>query len=222
MKRLIMILVLLSTSEAHGEPVDLGLHVAQVAANEGALVNRRETLLIWQVARVNGLRRHGSTQNGRIDDFLRRHSGRVYGLKPCFGGNCRWSPHLNRSGVQPLGLNLRADIWTVRVAPIWLDVLRYADYLVAGLGTSRERADDPCHLPPRTWGGPMDRAGAIARGLYPIGCVGTCSYPSCNDGYTFYKDCWKDGLWACDPTAEPAVQSYEPANDLLMTLAQAL
>jgi hypothetical protein len=197
--------------------VDLGLHVARVAANEGALVNRRETALIWQVARVNGLKRGF---NG-IDDFLRRHSGRVYGLKPCFGGNCMWSPQLTRSDVQPLGLNLRADIWALRVAPIWLDVLRYADYLVAGLGTPRERADDPCHLPPRTWGGPMDKAGAIARGIYPIGCVGTCSWPSCNDGYTFYKDCWKDGFWACDPTAEPAVQSLEPAN-ALMTLAQAL
>jgi hypothetical protein len=197
--------------------VDLGLNVAKVAANEGALVNRRETALIWQVARVNGKKRG-------IDDFLRRHSRRVYGLKPCFGGNCMWSPHLTRSGVQPAGLDLRADIWALRIAPIWLDVLRYADYLVAGLGTHRERADDPCPLPPRTWGGPMDKVGAIARGLYPIGCVGACAGPFCNDGYTFYKDCWKEGLWACDPNEEPAVQSAEPifAQPSLMTLAQVL
>ncbi len=192
--------------------VDLGLQVARVSANEGAFVYRSTTPLVWQVARSNAR----ELTEESIAEFLARHSPRVHGTRPCLGGNCLWSPHLTRDGVQPAGLDLRADIWAIKVAPIWLDTLRYADYLVRGF----RRDADPCRIQPRTWGGPMDRQKAIARGLYPIGCDGGagCTRDSCNDGYTFYARCWVDGVWACDPHEEPAVQSVEPAEQLWSSL----
>jgi hypothetical protein len=83
----------------------------------------------------------------------------------------------------------------------------------------------PCHvsnclwshqIPPRTWGGPMDRDKAIKRGLYPIGCYGgaECSQNLCNDGFTWYAQCWRDGLWVCDPSVEPVVQSVPEPEGL--------
>lgn len=207
MKKLIMICVLLVASSARGD-VDLGLRIAKVAANEGALVNWRETALIWQTARHMG---RGNPE--KIAEWLAKHSRRVHGLRPCSSGNCLWSRNLTRSDVYPAGLTIKAELWAIRVAPVWLSVLQYADWLVRGLKTQ----DDPCHIQPRTWGGPMDRAGALARGLFPIGCVGRCHYNSCNDGYTTYDRCWRDGVWSCDPAEEPAIQSVEPIPETKMS-----
>lgn len=181
-------------------PVDLGLMVAKTAGNEGALRYRSTTALVWQVVRENG----GDSVEERAD-FLLRHSPRANGVKPCQSGNCLWSPQLNREGTQPPGLVLRADVWALRVQPIWLDTLRYADWLVEG----NRKSEDPCPIKPRTWGGPMDREAAMKRGLYPIGCDGGagCSRDLCNDGFTFYERCWQDGLWVCDPAVEPVLQS---------------
>lgn len=190
---------------------ELAFRVAQVAANEGAFFYRSTVALVWQVVRENG----GDTLDD-MSDFLARHSPRVHGLKRCFGGNCVWSKNLVRGDAQPLGLVMRADQWQLRVAPMWIDTQIYADYLVGGMRSD----EDPCPIRPRTWGGPMDRVGAIARGLYPIGCFGgsSCRRDTCNDGYTFYNACWKDGFWACDPEFEPLVQSVEPAEVLWSSL----
>lgn len=189
---------------------DLGLMVARTAANEGAFKYRSTTPLVWQVVRVNG----GKNNDTRAD-FLSRHSPKANGFKPCFVSNCLWSPQLNRAGVQPLGLDIRADIWAIKVQPLWLDTLQHADWLVRTLTMS----EDPCPIEPRTWGGPMDRDKAIKRGLYPIGCYGGagCTHGLCNDGFTWYAQCRRDGLWVCDPTAEPVLQS-EPESEILASL----
>lgn len=193
--------VLLLAKTVFGD--DLGLFVARVSSNEGAFFHRTETALVWQVVRVNG----GSLPAKQYA-FLSRHSKRVAGLKPCLGGNCLWSPFLNRAGIQPPGLILPADLWEIRIRPLWFDVLAYADWMVGGQRSS----EDPCHIPPRTWGGAMDREEAIAvRGLYPIGCAMRCkNRDSCDDGFAPYNECWADGHWICDPLFAPAVESVEP------------
>jgi hypothetical protein len=100
---------------------------------------------------------------------------------------------LGRHLLQPPALSIRADLWELRVMPVWEDTLRYADYLVRG-----GRYNRPCHVPPRTWGGPMDVRRAVRRGLYPIGCAGTA-----NDGFATADVCRRDGRWLCDPRFDP-------------------
>lgn len=197
MKKLIcVLLVLMLPLPARGDAeIDLGLRIARVAANEGALVHRSEAALVWQTAREMG----GGRSKSKIADWLMLHSPRVHQLRPCYSGNCLWTPYLSRSGAQPFGLTILAEVWGARVRSIWMDLLAYSDWLVAGFKSQ----DDPCRLQPRTWGGPMDREKAIKRGLYPIGCMSKCDYPSCNDGYTTLSRCWVDGVWMCDPTALP-------------------
>ena len=185
----------------HASKTDLGFRLAQVSANEGAFVYPSTTNLVWQVVRENGGKNIES-----MADFLARHSPRVHGLRPCFKNNCLWTKNLTRGITYPEGLLIRDDIWVLKVAPIWQDTIRHADWLVTGMRTS----EDPCPIKPRTWGGPKDREKAIVNGLYPIGCfrgVGNCTRDSCNDGYTFYKSCFQDGAWACDPTSQPVIQS---------------
>lgn len=167
----------------------LALRVAQVAVNEGALRNRGELELVWQTVESNAQ----DLEDRR--DWLRRHSRRVHGLARCPSGrNCQWTPQLDRTLRQPPALSLpSADFWRLRVEPIWEDALRYADWLVRG-GRYRQ----PCHVPPRTWGGERDREAAIKRGLFPIGCSGTE-----NDGYATERVCRRDGRWLCDPSYDP-------------------
>ena len=174
---------------------ELALWVARVAANEGALKNRPEAALVWQTTRTNG------KDTTRRTDWLARHSPRVHGTRPCGGGNCMWSANLTREAALPAGLLLRLDQWEIRVAPLWLDTLRYVDWMVLGDRTS----EDPCHVPPRTWGCELDRARALTKGLYPIGCRGTS-----DDGYTYAKNCWQGARgWVCDPLFEPAAQTED-------------
>lgn len=179
---------------ATGSDEDFALNVARVAVNEGALFSRPDAALVWQTVRVNA-------KPEKRAEWLRKHSPRVHLDRPCYRGNCRWTPYLTRSGAQPLGLDVREDLWTIRIEPVWQDILQYVDFLV---WTDRV-ADDPCPIPPRTWGGSMDREGAIKRGLYPIGCA-----TSQNDGYVRAGKCYRDGVWVCEKTSEPVIYSAEP------------
>lgn len=207
------LLFLVQVMPVRGLPVDLGLMVAKTAANEGALRYRSTTALVWQVVRENS--KDDSVEERA--DFLLRHSPRANGVKLCHVSNCLWTPQLNRQGTQPPGLVLRADVWALKVQPIWFDTLRYADWLVLG----NRKSDDPCRIKPRTWGGPMDREAAMKRGLYPIGCDGGagCTRDTCNDGFTFYERCWQDGLWVCDPAVEPVLQSV-PEREVLQSMSE--
>lgn len=145
----------------------LALAIAKVAANEGALWNPRDTDLVCQVVRAAA-----STPEGRLA-WLRSHSGRVLDRKPCLSGNCRWTRNLDRGGSMPAGLAAGRAWWRAEMRPRWQEVLSRAEACVRGPLT-----DKPCHLPPQTWGGPMDVQQAVARGLFPIGCEGTL-----NDGF---------------------------------------
>lgn len=200
-------LSLLYAPQAFGDSrPDLALQIARVSANEGALRYRVTTALVWQVVRQNG----GNTLS-KMASFLRRHSPRVHGQRVCRIGNCFWTPNLGRNDNKPAGLVLRNDFWHIRILPFWRDALSYADWLVSG----QRKSDDPCSVQPQTWGGPMDRAGAIKRGLYPIGCrsMDACTTDSCNDGFTTYARCWENGAWVCDPSAEPRLK--HPVADVL-------
>lgn len=202
-------LALLYAPIAFGEnKPDLALQIARVSANEGALRYRVTTALVWQVVRENG----GKTAS-KMSAFLTKHSPRVAGIRKCRIGNCFWTPNLSRNDAKPRGLVLKDDYWSVRVLPFWKDALAYADWLVSG----RRETEDPCDVQPQTWGGPMDRAGAIKRGLYPIGCrsMDACTTNSCNDGFTTYARCWKNGAWVCDPSLEPRLKHTVPVADVL-------
>jgi len=167
--------------------------VARISANEGALHSHADAALVWQATRVNGDR----ARDGRAG-WLSRHSPAVAGRRACARGNCRWSPYLARDGRFPTGLAVTHDFWRVRVRPAWLSLLQYVDDLVL----NDRDDDDPCAIEPATWGGKMDIVGARARGLYPIGCVGTL-----NDGFATARTCTVNGEWRCAPLDAPAARA---------------
>jgi hypothetical protein len=174
---LIALLLLLQAATAQA---DFALWVARVGANEGAFWDRRELELVWQTIEANG----GRDRAG----WLRRHSPRVHGTgkKQCREGrNCQWSALLNRRGDKPATMDVGDDIWEIRLRPVWLDLLAYADYLVAGGEYNR-----PCTHAPRTWGSVRyDTAQAERRGLYRMHCSSRF-----NDGFrTFWMSPIADG-----------------------------
>lgn len=146
---------------------DLALALAVVAAHEGALDNLRDTDLVWQVVESRA-----SSTAGRLR-FLRQHSPRALGLEPCNGRNCVWSVDLLRD-PDATPQNTDQGYWRSVRAPQWRLIRERAMALVYGA------ADDarPCLRAPYTWGGAMDHAGALKRGLRPLGCSGTL-----NDGF---------------------------------------
>jgi hypothetical protein len=186
---------------ARSEAYDLVLWIARLATNEGAFKNRHEAALVWQTVRESA-----PTLDGRRR-WLQEHSPRVHLLRPCLSGNCLWTPHLQPNGAFPDGLVLEIEnpigFWNAKLAPVWLDTLEYVRWLVEG-----ERAsDDPCHIPPRTWGCEGDRESAIReRDLYPIGCHRPFGDKS-DDGFTRRVDCYRDGVWSCDPRFAPVIES---------------
>ena len=196
-----------TTSRGAEVHTDLGLQVAKVAVNEGAFKYRVTVALVWQVVRENG----GKTIES-MSEFLSRHSPRVNGRKPCKVGNCFWTPNLDRSDAQPLGLDFPNDVkrnyWPKKVLRYWKDTLAYSDWLVRGM----RKDHDPCQVKPTTWGGPMDRTRAIREGMFPITCqlLDGCKGDMCNDGYTTYRHCWKNGVWACEADLQPQMQSVPP------------
>lgn len=165
-----------SSNASRAPRQQLALEVAVVAAHEGAFDNQKDTALIWQVVETNG----GDTVQKRLS-FLRRHSPRALGEKPCVRkrpdvmANCEWSvPLLENPDASPPVFE-DAEWWAVARAPAWKKIRAYAWRLVSGLETWR-----PCPTPPRSWGYAGDVDKALSRGLVPIGCNEVM-----NDGFTF-------------------------------------
>lgn len=151
--------------------------VAVVAAHEGALKNLKDVDLVWQTVQFNG-----DTDEERLR-WLRNHSGRSLGLKPCTENNCTWSTSLGKktlpASVASLG-TVDPAYWKKVTAPRFERVYKRAQELVNGATYER-----PCAIDPHTWGGvgkdPLgadDREHAARDGLYPIGCTGVL-----NDGF---------------------------------------
>jgi hypothetical protein len=170
--RILFGLALLWASPAAAErrdPLDqLALEVAVVAAHEGALDNREDTALVWQV-----VAHRANTTQGRID-FLRLHSPKALGREACTDQNCVWSVELLKNpDAHPASIDRK---WWEKVREqSWRETLRYARGLVYGIDISQ-----PCPGDPYTWGGAMDVEGAYKdRNLIPLGCVGVL-----NEGFT--------------------------------------
>lgn len=156
---------------------ELVLAVAKVAANEASLARIRpaELALIWQVTEARA-----ETAEERLA-WLRRHSSCVLTDRPLSErerrSNCIWSRGLNRDGKRPMGWPEHLS-WA-RYAPRWAQVLELSRRLVSG-----EESMRPCPGRPFTWGGPMDRARAIERGLVPLGCRDPrTGEPTANEGF---------------------------------------
>ena len=146
----------------------LALELAVVSAHEGALENRRDTALVWQVVEARAL-----TTQARLH-FLRAHSPRALGRKSCNVGNCVWSRELLLAPEQPPA-SLSAAWWKATRALRWQEVRRYASELVYGIELWR-----PCPSAPYSWGYAGDLKSAwVERRLVPLGCEGTM-----NDGFT--------------------------------------
>jgi len=125
-----------------------------------------DCLLIYQVTES---RARADTSRARLT-WLRAHSRRVLGDRTCYPGrNCQWTRHLAWNDQRPQNYPT-----TVRWRPEnWERVRTLAARLVSGEETRR-----PCSSPPFSWGGRMDRDGAIERGMVPLLCENTR-----NDGY---------------------------------------
>jgi hypothetical protein len=156
---------LVSTVPVYGSPDSLTLLVARVSVNE-ATWHKPDIGLVWQVVEN---RADGHANRLR---FLRAHSKRVAGLRPCRSGNCVWTRNLNPYGTVPDGWPSWLD-WQ-RFRPLWFDTLHTARAYVRG-----DITDRPCDGQPFTWGSPeLDRERALAKGLILLDCKGTR-----NDGY---------------------------------------
>lgn len=162
---------------AQGAVRPLALALAKVAANECGLLGseRRCLRLVWQT-----VEHQADSDAGRLG-WLRRHSGRVLERRPCYRGNCVWTRHLTPSGAIPAGLAASDPYWRHRLRPRWLGLLEAARGLVSG-----RAYEEPCHVPPTTWGSLNaalpDIEVARGRGLYPIGCEGSVVGRT-NDGF---------------------------------------
>lgn len=137
----------------------LALAVAKVAVNEANFESPADVALVYQCTEA-----HGDAPGEQLA-WLRSHSARVLGDRECREGrNCRWSRGLTLAATRPPG-------WPegVRWRPAaWRRVLRLARRLVGG-----EEQRRPCIGRPVTWGGDMDHAEALRRGLRPLHCAGT-------------------------------------------------
>jgi len=158
----------------------LARQVARTASNEGALQNPLELNLIWQTVESRS-----STNKGRLW-WLRQHSGRVNGTKPCKGNrNCKWSRNLLPNRV-PVMFRDNKLYWKVKKAPKVREIFVRAKELVQGAKYYK-----PCPIDPRTWGNRgsdlkrVKRMGRRkpGRSLFPINCKKTD-----NDGYAMPKD----------------------------------
>lgn len=151
---------------------ELKLALAKVAVNEAGFSSEADVALIYAAAGSMG-----TSHQTRLN-FLRRHSRRVLGDRDCAEGrNCQWTRNLTWSDVQPLGW--RSDLrWSPQR---WARVRRWASGFVEG--TNRLRA---CPEVPQTWGGTMDHARAVSRGLRPLGCRTLSG--SLNEGYRYIAE----------------------------------
>lgn len=161
---------------------ELALAIAKVAANEASLTRVRpaEVALVHQVTEARA-----STASARLS-WLTRHSSCVLTDRPMSEvearGNCRWSRNLGDNDDEPEGWP-DGPAWP-RFAPRWAQVRAFALMLVSG-----ERDARPCSGgTPFSWGGPMDRDQALARGLVPLRCVDEDGEPTLNTAYALARD----------------------------------
>lgn len=141
---------------------ELALAVARLTVNESGWHSPADGALIWQV--VQG---RGTSSRERLA-WLRRHSPRVMGARPCAGGNCAWTAYLD-GDRRPRGYPEGAA-W---VPARWRAVRAQAEALVGGTWEGAL----PCPRAPMTWD--ARAGGAEGRGWRPVGCIGTR-----NEGYT--------------------------------------
>ncbi len=139
---------------------ELALSVARVAMNE-APGFPADLALIAQTTLA-----HGDTDEARLA-WLRAHSSCVLGdEEPSRApGNCAWTRNLTDSDEQPAGwpAHWRWD----RHVTTWARTREHAARLMRGERPSRGW---PCARTPITWGGAMDLADAIERGLVALDC----------------------------------------------------
>lgn len=155
---------------AHCDDVreQLALDLARVAVNEAGFGSPADVVLIWQVVesrarsdadRLAWLRSHSACPTGQT-------TREVALSRP---GNCAWTRELDDSDRRPQSWPA-AVVWRPEA---WARVRRLALRLVYGLEQRRV-----CSSSPSTWGGDMDAARALERGLVPVACEGTL-----NTGY---------------------------------------
>lgn len=153
-------------AEQHEAAEALALDLARVCVNESGWGSPADCAMIWQT-----VRRSGRTDEAR-QAWLRRHSWTLFTEAPVSHGNARWTRDLNAEGERPRNWPSEAPSWE-HYEKRWASVLRYATGLVKGAIRRR-----PCPSSVVTWGGEMDSAQALRRGLVPLECEGTI-----NTGY---------------------------------------
>jgi hypothetical protein len=168
------------TDEGPGAQAELALAVAKVAANEASLsaIRPAEVALVWQTTEAR------ASSTARRLAWLRVHSSCVLTDREMTAaerrGNCVWSRHLTDRDVKPDNFPEHLS-WPTH-ARRWAQVRAYAHRLVDG----RERFR-PCVGAPFTWGGEMDHAAALERGLVPLRCVDREGEPTLNTGYALAR-----------------------------------
>jgi len=180
MIRFVPFLLLLAAAPASAQtPAEraLALAIAKVGVNEASLirVTPADVALVHQTAAT-----HGDTPHARLA-WLRAHSNCVLSDREMSeteaAGNCPWSRGLRDDDTRPEAWPSTLS-WP-RFRERWRQVRTLALALV--LGT---RSIEPCPEPPWTWGGPMDRARALERGMRPLGCRDPeTGLPLRNEGY---------------------------------------
>lgn len=136
--------------------------VAALTVNEAGVDAEADARLILQCAETRA-----ETTWGRVR-WLHAHSRRVLGSM-CDGvGQCEWTRHL-RAGITRPPPDFPAGMSWLRFLPQWRELLASVEAMIATGDWER-----PCPEPPWTWGAEdLDGDIARARGLRPLGCVGT-------------------------------------------------
>lgn len=148
----------------HDAEKAFALDVARVCANEAFGVPA-DCALIYQV--VEGQGRSVESRHG----WLRRHSSCATRQLPTEAadarlGNCGWARNLMWDDAEPAGW---PESWSWdRHQHKWARTRRLVWAFVTGQQRRR-----PCVTTPATWGGRVDIAQALDRGLVPVDCEGT-------------------------------------------------
>lgn len=98
-------------------------------------------------------------------EALHRHSGRVLGVKNTDRRRLLWIREFNLGATRPSSFT--EEEWA-RVRPFWLESIAWARDAI-------EKDTRVCNRTPITWGGAMDTAHVISRGLVPVNCGDTAN-----------------------------------------------
>lgn len=139
----------------------LALELAVVSAHESGFYSLPDVSLVWEVTQAR------ATTTAKRLAFLRAHSGRALGRKPCAALNCKWSTELLAAPNKPPA-SMSAAWWNAARADAWAKVRAHARALVFGTVTARV-----CSSVPYSWGSDRDMLSAHLRGLEAIACAGT-------------------------------------------------